>query len=234
MEELDVTSAWILSNFITISTMTMNMKWTCPEKTISLPPSQAITPLFPTLTVVKIRHSHSMIIFFLSPSFSFSSWSVPESSGYLQGGDWLRPLGGTAVDSGGRGFWGSTLVSERRLSRLMGQPTPPNKDTHTHTHRHRIGRWPHLEWANRLSGQIMNIRSISVCWMHTLHAEIWGKDLALELSQLFLLGCMHLRSVARGPQESDKHTPLHVVWATQLGLKDTPLILLGAISHGRV
>ena len=142
MEELDVTSAWILSNFITISTMTMNMKWTCPEKTISLPPSQAITPLFPTRTVVKIRHSHSMIIFFffLSPSFSFSSWSVPESSGYFQGGDWRGPLGGTAMDSGGRGFWGSTLVWERRLSRLMGQPTPPNKDTdtdtdtHTHTH----------------------------------------------------------------------------------------------------
>ena len=55
--------------------------------------------------------------------------------------------------------------------------------------------------------------------MHTLHAEIWGKDLASELSQLFLLGCMHLKSVARGVQESDKHTPLHVVWATQLGLK---------------
>ena len=54
----------------------------------------------------------------------------------MQGGDWLGPLGGTAVDSGGRGFLGSTLVWERRLSRLMGQPTPPNTDTYTRTHTH--------------------------------------------------------------------------------------------------
>lgn len=46
MEELDVTSAWILNRFITISTVTMNMKWTCPEKAINLPPSQTITVLF--------------------------------------------------------------------------------------------------------------------------------------------------------------------------------------------
>lgn len=70
MEELDVTSAWILNNFITISTVTMNMKWTRPEKAIHLPPSQAITLLFPpALTKKKKKFSQNKPMIFFFPVF---------------------------------------------------------------------------------------------------------------------------------------------------------------------
>ena len=141
MEELDVTSAWILSNFITISTMTMNMKWTCPEKTISLPPSQAITPLFPTRTVVKIRHSHSMIIFFFFWAHHFPSapgqflrvlviFRVETGVGHLVEQPWTVEGGGFGVPlwfgkEGCQDWWDSPLPQTK---------TQTQTQTHTHTH----------------------------------------------------------------------------------------------------
>lgn len=103
MEELDVTSAWILNNFITVSTVTMNMKWTCPEKTINLPPSQAIAVFFSTALYCKNEAWKRPD--FLRPSLPFScgvvllfvEWSLVwaplrSSHGQWRGGGFGVPL----------------------------------------------------------------------------------------------------------------------------------------------
>lgn len=52
----------------------------------------------------------------------------------MQGGDWLRPLGGTAVTVEG-GVLRFYFGFRKKAVKTDGTAHSPNKDTHTHTHR---------------------------------------------------------------------------------------------------
>lgn len=115
------------------------------------------------------------------------------------------------------GSWGPTLVEERRLSRLIECHT----HTHTHTHAELKGVliWNYSKQTVRSDYQHQNHSNLLAAYITCIDLR---EEFSLWIKPAFLVGCRHLKSVARRVQESDKHTPPCFVWTTQLDLKDTP------------